>query len=253
MVLALLGPWSSVCGDEPVYKTISSLLKRAVFRKSLTLSFFVNLSLGAALAGGAAKAEIQPEGRIEFTADNASEVFLNGTSLGVSNNWMTEPVIVDVKSELKEGSNVIGVASWDTEQIAGMSGKFVMPDGTTFDTSADHYQQWRAWDAAPGIKTPCIETGCVKGADGKAWKGEEVGENWINPVNPLSLSGTDPGIDIPSDWNLPDIENLDGWVAPGQSNTGSTWTNYNTGGGWIWLGDRLTTGVDPDRSENIHG
>ena len=66
----------------------------------------------------------------------------------------------------------------------------------------------------------------------------------------MSLSGTDPGIDIPSDWNLPDIENLDGWVIPGQSNTGSPWDTYNPGGGWIWLGDRLTTGVDPDKSEN---
>jgi hypothetical protein len=74
-----------------------------MFQKSLTLSLLANLSIGAALSGGVVKAEVQPQGQIEFTADNASEVFLNGTSLGSSSNWQAEPIKLPVKSQLKQG------------------------------------------------------------------------------------------------------------------------------------------------------
>ena len=200
-----------------------------MFRKSLTLSLLVNFSVGAALVGGAAKADVQPKGTIEFTADNASQVFLNGKSLGLSGEWYQEPVNLEVDSELQQGRNVIGVAAWDYESIAAMSGKFVMPDGTTFDTSINHYKEWFAWDAAPGIKDACTTESCVG-------KDRAEGSWRDNEINPLTLSDDD--IDIPEGWNLPGID-VDGWQVPGWS-TGSPWTAYNPGQGWIWLETRLT-------------
>lgn len=204
-----------------------------MFQKSLTLSLLANLSIGAALSGGVVKAEVQPQGQIEFTADNASEVFLNGTSLGSSSNWQEQPIKLPVKSQLKQGKNVIGVAAWDYESIAAMSGKFEMPDGTTFDTSTNHYSEWRAYNAAPDINTPCNENSCVG-------KDRAEGSWRTNQINPLTGVAD---VDVPSGWNLAAFD-AGAWLAPGWSFGEEPWNKfYNPGGGWIWYGVR-GTGTD---------
>ena len=86
-----------------------------MFQKSLTLSLLANLSIGAALSGGVVKAEVQPQGQIEFTADNASEVFLNGTSpdYDIVYEWyvrvsdglgkMSEPMMIECRTPDENG------------------------------------------------------------------------------------------------------------------------------------------------------
>ena len=106
------------------------------------------LTIGAALAisnGSPAAAQVDQKGKITFTADNAAEIFFNGKSLGQTNNWRL-PFEFDVNDlELKQGENVIGIAAWDQEGIAAMSGKFVMPDGTEFGTT--NFEQWLVYPA----------------------------------------------------------------------------------------------------------
>ena len=197
-----------------------------MFRKSLTFSLMVHLGIGAFLAGGAARADGGwPEGEIEFTADNASEVFLNGESLGVSNNWKDDPVIKPVTSKLKQGKNVIAVAAWDYEAIAAMSGKFKMPDGTEFDTSKNQIKNWYAWDAAPGVKTTCNKTGCIE-YGGKKW-----GEKGFNPLKDLENDGTN--IDIPKNWNEISFEH--DWDNPGWANGDDIWNKQNYNRRWMDL------------------
>ena len=69
---------------------------------------------------------------ITFTADNAAQIFLNGKSLGQVNDWKKPFEFQGL--DLRQGKNVIGIAAWDQECIAAMSGEFRVPNGTEFGT-----------------------------------------------------------------------------------------------------------------------
>ena len=111
------------------------------------------LTVGAALVisnGNPVAAQDAATGNISFTADNAAQVYLNGELLKDSNNnpttndWTKPFKFTDLS--LKQGENVIGIAAWDQEGIAAMSGQFVMPDGTKFGST--NYEAWLVFPAA---------------------------------------------------------------------------------------------------------
>ena len=93
----------------------------------------------------------EAKGNIKFTADNASQIFLNGNLLRdttseqktQTDNWR-KPFEYD-NLILQQGRNVLGIAAWDTEGIAGISGEFKMPDETEFGTS--DWDDWLVFDA----------------------------------------------------------------------------------------------------------
>ena len=87
--------------------------------------------------------ENNAKGKISFTADNAAQVFLNGKSLGQTSDWNSPYEFINL--ELQQGKNVIGIAAWDSEGIAAMSGQFKMPDGTEFGTT--NFAEWLVFPA----------------------------------------------------------------------------------------------------------
>ena len=122
-------------------------------------------------------------GVITFTADNAAQIFINGESLGQTNDW-TQPFKFDVEDlNLQQGTNVIGIAAWDSEGIAAMSGEFVMPDSTEFGTSD------AGWLAFPADQNPRSNN---------------------SAGNPYKKNQEDPLVeykdilDVPPDWNTVD-------------------------------------------------
>ena len=180
------------------------------------------------------------DGLITFTADNAAEIFINGESLGQTDNW-TKPVEFDVdKANLQQGSNVIGIAAFDAQGIAAMSGQFVMPDGTKFGTNA-------GWIAFPADKNP------------------GPGNQPNNPYDGAQknpLKAYEDILDIPPGWNTVDNDILEGtvcagkkWRAPGYVNEKGIsgqyypWGTDTTGDPtWLWIGENnsVKPGFDED-------
>ena len=172
-------------------------------------------------------------GVITFTADNAAEIFINGESLGQTNNWQN-PFTFSVEDlNLQQGTNVIGIAAWDSEGIAAMSGEFVMPDGTEFGTSDP------GWLAFPADQIPRDDNGAN---------------------NPYNKDQEDPLVeykdilDVPPDWNMVDYEVSDymgkEWVVPGSVNENTydkTINKFPWGAGttgdptWLWMGENSVT------------
>jgi autotransporter-associated beta strand protein len=189
------------------------------------------LTIGAALAisnGSPAAAQVY-KGKITFTADNAAEIFFNGKSLGQTNNWRL-PFEFDVDDlELKQGENVIGIAAWDQEGIAGMSGRFVMPDGTEFGTT--NFEQWLVYPADKETKV-----------------GNKSGNPYsANTINPLEVYAQ--YLDIPDNWNTADFDltkdfagkewTIPGFVIEGEATSDQRfpWGKGTTGDShWLWLG-----------------
>ena len=164
-----------------------------------SLTFSSGLSAGVALLVSAPQAAIANEasGNIKFTADNAAEVFLNGKSLGQTQAWTSPYDFQDL--ELLQGKNVSGIAAWDSEGIAAMSGQFNMPDGTTFGST--NYEEWLVF---PADKSP---------------------KSSNSAGNPFDKSTQDPLsvykeiLDIPPGWNEIDYTVSDfankSWIVPG--------------------------------------
>jgi VCBS repeat-containing protein len=84
-------------------------------------------------------------GLLKFTADNAAEVYLNGSLIGSTNNW-GQPYTFSNLNVLP-GKNVLSVLAWDYGSIAAMSGLFTMADGSTFGTS--NISGWKVFNADP--------------------------------------------------------------------------------------------------------
>lgn len=194
------------------------------------LTLGTGLSVIALFAGIPGEADPIPHGHIKFTADNAAQIFLNGKTLkdkngrDYTNNW-THPFEFDAGNEFRDGTNVVGVAAWDNESIAAMSGIFTMSDTATFGTSAEG---WKAFNAGIKVDT-CNDTDCT---DFK----RAAGNNYKNPP-----AGS---VRFPEGWSLPGYvpEDFAGgtWVTPGVRK-GDPWEKDTEGAttgdpSWIWWG-----------------
>ncbi|MCB4400692.1 autotransporter-associated beta strand repeat-containing protein, partial [Synechococcus sp. MU1625] len=183
---------------------------------------------------------VDKPGLITFTADNAAQIFVNGESLGQTDNWK-EPFTYEVEDlNLQQGLNVIGIAAWDQEGIAAMSGEFVMPDGTEFGTSD------KGWLAFPADKNPKKNN----------QKDDPYKANKQNPLE--AYAGK---LDVPLGWNTIDYEASDGtvyenkkWSIPGfvnQKNVSGQhypWGTNTTGDStWIWIGENTNTGKNANQ------
>ena len=198
--------------------------------RSIALSA-TGLSVGAALfvsSSRPANAD-QAKGNISFTADNAAQVFLNGKSLGQTNDW-TKPFTFE-NLELQQGQNVIGIAAWDSEGIAAMSGEFKMPDGTEFGTTNS-----TEWLVFPADKNPTSSNSANNPFN-------------KNTQNPLSVYKD--LLDIPSGWNevgytVSDFEGKK-WVQPGfvtkpkESGQHYPWNDKTGDPVWLWWGENSST------------
>lgn len=208
------------------------------FNLNLIRSFTISasgLSVGAALLVSSPQAAIADEarGNIKFTADNAAEVFLNGKSLGQTNNW-TQPFTFTNLS-LQQGKNVIGIAAWDSEGIAAMSGLFNMPDGTTFGSS-----NVDAWLVFPADKNPTSANSA---------------KNPFNKDMEDPLSVYSDILDVPPGWNEVSyvVEDFEGkkWVVPGyvsgtnknpdQPGQHYPWNHTTADKVWLWWGENSNT------------
>ena len=199
------------------------------FLRSVALSA-TSLSVGATLfisSSRPANAD-QAKGNISFTADNAAEVFLNGKSLGQTNDW-TKPFTFE-GLELQQGQNVIGIAAWDSEGIAAMSGKFNMPDGTKFGTTNN-----QGWWVFPADKNPNSSNSA----------GKPFNKNTEDPLTEYADL-----LDIPSGWNEVDytVSGFQGkeWVRPGFVTTQGSgqhypWKNPTGDPKWLWWGENSST------------
>ena len=171
----------------------------------------------------------QAKGNISFTADNAAEVFLNGKSLGQTNDWKKPFTFEEL--ELQQGQNVIGIAAWDSEGIAAMSGEFKMPDSTEFGTTNS-----TEWLVFPADKNPNSSNSA-----GKSFN--------KNTEDPLSVYAD--LLDIPPKWNEVDytVSDFQGkeWVQPGfvtkpkESGQHYPWANPTGDPVWLWWGENSST------------
>ena len=183
------------------------------------------LTVGAALVISNGKPvaaqENNAKGNISFTADNAAEVFLNGESLGQTNDW-TQPFTFE-NLELQQGKNVIGIAAWDSEGIAAMSGQFKMPDGTEFGTT--NFAEWLVF---PADKNPNSSNSA----------GSPFNKDTKDP-----LSKYKDLLDVPVGWNEVGYSVSDGWVVPGYVDKGMDgksypWGNPTGDARWLWWGGK---------------
>jgi VCBS repeat-containing protein len=147
-------------------------------------------------------------GILQFTADNAAEVYLNGNLIGSTNNWGRPYTFTGLN--VKPGANVLAVLAWDVGSIAAMSGKFTMPDGTSFGTS--NIAGWKVFNADP------VPTTDYQGNSG-------VRSTW----------------NLPAGWNTVGFDDSDSnlWRTPQDTRTVETWYPWGNQTGdpaWIWWG-----------------
>ena len=82
--------------------------------------------------------------------------------MGYTSDWQQPYTFTNL--ELIQGTNILGIAAWDRERIAAMSGQFKMPDGTDFGSS--NVEDWLVFNADKD-PTACTGNGCT-GFDNKA-------------------------------------------------------------------------------------
>lgn len=93
---------------------------------------------------------------ISFTADNGSHIYLNGEQLrdGYTWDWRIGFDIPLDEIVLKAGKNVLAIAGWDSEEIAGINGNFRFSDDVEIGTSSEGWKVFNAdWKQEPGIIT----------------------------------------------------------------------------------------------------
>lgn len=170
-----------------------------------------------------AEGEFDATGSFKFTADNQAQMFLNGNLIGTTNKaWQTAQ---EANGEiLLQGTNVLGIAAWDSEQIAGINGVFSFSGGeTTFGTSSEG---WKAYRAEINI-TP-------KNTNGNPFGYIDDGVLVFDKYGDI--------LSVPDDWNKPGFALDERWQNASQNIKGGgyhyPWGNTNTGDStWIWYGD----------------
>lgn len=180
-------------------------------------------------------------GTITFTADNAAQIFLNGEplkdagGLSYTNDWKS-PFVFKLGSELSQGENVIGVAAWDHESIAAMSGMFNMADGTKFGTSSEG---WLVFDAGVNVNTCKDKQNCTDFP-------RSLGNAYQKYVN----GDISTLVRIPDEWNevgfVPSDFKEGKWTTPG-TRSGNPWEKDKEGKTtgdptWIWWGKDTADG-----------
>ncbi|MCL7406453.1 VCBS domain-containing protein [Paradonghicola geojensis] len=146
-------------------------------------------------------------GLLKFTADNAAEVYLNGQLIGETNDWQQPYTFTGLT--VLPGTNVLSVLAWDVGSVAAMSGKFEMPDGTSWGTS--DIAGWKVFNADPDPATD------YQGASRDR-------SQWILPDGWNTVAYDDSAWDTPfavSDYERP-------WGADSSTRTGDPT--------WIWWG-----------------
>ena len=76
--------------------------------------------------------------KLQFTADDYSQVVINGKDAAVSNSWR-ETVVCDVAHLLKKGENILGFQYFNKDTWGGVFGELYVqyPDGSSEKISTD--------------------------------------------------------------------------------------------------------------------
>jgi Ca2+-binding RTX toxin-like protein len=194
-------------------------------------------------------------GGIHFTADNASHLYLNGRRIGETWDWK-RGFEIDVSDgvRFREGMNVLAIAAWDGGQIAGINGRFEMPDGTTFGTS--DVEEWKVWNADTNPDSCTTGAGNAEANSKNACTGLNYTQDFAdNPEVDLYKAYFDhwnekgsskPNPSIPTGWNKigfnVDDFNVDDqeWEVPGSdAGNPAPWKNNTPDPTWLWYGDRV--------------
>ena len=209
---------------------------------------------------------------IWFTADNGSHIYLNGKQLKVElEDGSTQPGTWDWREGfylplndivLRAGKNVLSIAGWDSEEIAGINGNFKFSDDVEIGTSTEGWKVYNAdtvninkYDpkGVTGLYSYHVEyddDGNVTASDGSI-KHDKFPDDedalidlFINAQeNSDKRAPNIPGVtvDNPRRWTDLRFEMDDDWIEPGKSEDNpSPWTGQQTPDStWLWYGERL--------------